>query len=116
MNTTKSVYNRLFAEDKVELGKHEVELGLIDEISKELDAAYKQQDVESELISIMSKMDKAIGMCNIVIQKGEKTLTQIKELGIGGGFDKKVADQIKEAEQLKKSVDFRVSSINKVRK
>lgn len=34
MNTTKSVYNRLFAEDKVELGKHEVELGLVEDLAK----------------------------------------------------------------------------------
>jgi hypothetical protein len=34
MNTTKSVYNRLFAEDKVELASERVELALIDDMSK----------------------------------------------------------------------------------
>jgi hypothetical protein len=31
MNTTKSVYNRLFAEDKVELASERVELGLVED-------------------------------------------------------------------------------------
>jgi hypothetical protein len=34
MNTTKSVYNRLFAEDKVELEKHEVELASATDLPK----------------------------------------------------------------------------------
>lgn len=34
MNTTKSVYNRLFQEDKVELGKHEVELASATDLPK----------------------------------------------------------------------------------
>ena len=33
MNTTKSVYNRLFAEDKVELASERVELGLVEDIA-----------------------------------------------------------------------------------
>jgi hypothetical protein len=35
MNTTKSVYNRLFAEDKVELASERVELNLIDSMAQE---------------------------------------------------------------------------------
>ena len=34
MNTTKSVYNRLFAEDKVELASERVELGTMDEYNR----------------------------------------------------------------------------------
>ena len=34
MNTTKSVYNRLFAEDKVELASERVELAVIDDFKK----------------------------------------------------------------------------------
>jgi len=107
MNTTKSVYNKLFKEE-TRLASHEVELGLIDEISKELDAAYKQQDVESELISIMSKMDKAIGMCNIVIQKGEKTLAQIKELGVA-------PNQIPDLAKLERAYNFNRTVFDRVK-
>ena len=39
MNTTKSVYNRLFAEDKVELASERVELALIDDVKKAYTAA-----------------------------------------------------------------------------
>lgn len=35
MNTTKSVYNKLFAEDKVELASERVELNLIDSMAQE---------------------------------------------------------------------------------
>ena len=114
MTTERLVNNALFG--KTELASQKIELGLIDEISKELEIAFKQQDVESELNSVIVKMDKAIGLCNLIIQKGNKALTQIKELGISGGLDKKVESQIKEADGLKKSVDFRIAQINKVRK
>jgi hypothetical protein len=33
MNTTKSVYNRLFAEDKVELASERIELGIVEDIA-----------------------------------------------------------------------------------
>ena len=33
MNTTKSVYNRLFAEDKVELASERIQLGLVEDIA-----------------------------------------------------------------------------------
>ena len=33
MNTTKSVYNRLFSEDKVELASNRIELGLVEDIA-----------------------------------------------------------------------------------
>ena len=33
MNTTKSVYNKLFAEDKVELASERIELGLVEDIA-----------------------------------------------------------------------------------
>ena len=43
MNTTKSVYNKLFSEDKVELGKHEVELKTIyDDLRKLYNQALMQ--------------------------------------------------------------------------
>ena len=42
MNTTKSVYNRLFTEDKVELASERVELALVDDIQKMYNAAGKE--------------------------------------------------------------------------
>ncbi len=42
MNTTKSVYNRLFSEDKVELASERIELALVDDIQKMYNAAGKE--------------------------------------------------------------------------
>jgi hypothetical protein len=49
MNTLKSVYNRLFAEDKVELGKHEVELTLVADLKKALSEFNKVSDLDDTL-------------------------------------------------------------------
>ena len=43
MNTTKSVYNRLFAESKVELASERVELALVDDIQKDYAKYSKSQ-------------------------------------------------------------------------
>lgn len=43
MNTTKSVYNRLFSEDKVELASERVELGLIEDAQKDYAKYSKSQ-------------------------------------------------------------------------
>ena len=49
MNTLKSVYNRLFSEDKVELGKHEVELTLVADLKKALSEFNKVSDLDDTL-------------------------------------------------------------------
>lgn len=49
MNTTKSVYNKLFSEDKVELGKHEVELTLVADLKKALNEFNKVNDLDDSL-------------------------------------------------------------------
>jgi hypothetical protein len=49
MNTTKSIYNKLFSEDKVELGKHEVELTLVADLKKALNEFNKVNDLDDSL-------------------------------------------------------------------
>lgn len=49
MNTTKSIYNKLFSEDKVELGKHEVELTLVADLKKALNEFNKVNDLDDAL-------------------------------------------------------------------
>ena len=50
MNTTKSVYNRLFAEDKVELASERVELANVKEIPNKL----------KKILDTQKKLDKVI--------------------------------------------------------
>jgi hypothetical protein len=105
MNTTKSVYNRLFSEDKVELEKHEVELALIDDFNKLLnqsradynefnDAYNKFKDFQklvvhfgdkystngeklATLYSEMSKKSKELGLNFSTTKEGKEALDLI---------------------------------------
>lgn len=58
MNTTKSVYNKLFSEDKVELGKHEVELGLVEDLAKLLT---RMKAIDGALMKSTQKAVNALG-------------------------------------------------------
>ena len=69
MNTMKSVYNRLFAEDKVELGKHEVELGLIDDLNK---ALAESQEVLGGLKKDNQRIDEMQKMVAQKLKEREK--------------------------------------------
>ena len=90
MNTTKSVYNKLFSEDKVELGKHKVNLGLIDDLQKRYNDAKKlANEIEGALIAFTGQKNSIEGksaryindvtMLEITVEKIQK---QAKELGI----------------------------------
>ena len=90
MNTTKSIYNKLFSEDKVELGKHEVELALVDDIKalynsikSDYETALKQAKIAA------SGMDKAASLAKKVqesVKKSEsiteKLIKYSKDLGL----------------------------------
>ena len=64
MNTTKSVYNRLFAEDKVELASERIELGVVEDIAKMLnDANTILKTLQSDK-PMLENADKAIAVAN----------------------------------------------------
>lgn len=109
MNTTKSVYNRLFQEDKVELGKHEVELGLVQDITKDLNTvADSLTSIRPALLKIedlLIKNSKTVELASKAIQRVETTA---KELG---------ADSlVKEIEKPKMMVNEFNRTINTVLK
>ena len=86
MNTRKTVYNKLFTE-KVELAKHEVELGVIQDDIKKVQAA--QKEFEDGFLVISFARQKAIPMIKNAIVNSQKFLTQVqqtkkaaKELGV----------------------------------
>ena len=58
MNTTKSVYNRLFAEDKVELASERVELGLVEDLAKLLT---RMRAIDGALMKSTQKAVNALG-------------------------------------------------------
>jgi hypothetical protein len=86
MNTRKTVYEKLFTE-KVELAKHEVELGIIQDDIKKVQAA--QKEFEDGFLVISFARQKAIPMIKNAILNSQKFLTQVqqtkkaaKELGV----------------------------------
>ena len=60
MNTTKSVYNRLFAEDKVELASERVELGLKEDALETVKLFEKSYStVDNELFKFYNQLEAA---------------------------------------------------------
>lgn len=90
MNTTKSVYNKLFSEDKVELGKHEVELGLADDLKKLMQEALTNKNkYTAEALRAVDQIKKAKNIAidwRTNLQDASKKLNDVivkaKEIGI----------------------------------
>jgi len=74
MNTTKSVYNKLFSEDKVELASERVELALIDDFKKILNQAnFDYKDFNSDY-------NKFNDFKKLVIESGSKAQSSLTKL------------------------------------
>jgi hypothetical protein len=116
MSTLNNVFKKLDSIDKVNLTNQRVELGLIDEISKELETAFSSQDVETEINNAVLKLQKSLPFYKSVVAKCDEALIKIKDLGITGGVDKKVTDQKSEAISMIKSIENRISGLSKLRK
>ncbi len=112
-NELNNVTSKLF---KTDLAQYKVDLGLIDEISKELETAFSSQDIETEINNAVMKLQKALPFYKSVITKCDEALVKIKDLGITGGVDKKVIDQKSEATSMVKSIENRISGLSKLRK
>jgi histidinol phosphatase-like enzyme len=106
MNTRKTVYDKLFTE-KVELAKHEVELGLIDDIQKEYTKYAKSQlagNSQTDAVSIAAKKainsyEQAIKDYGLIIQQINYIKKQATDLGVAlpasvNSIDKEVASGI----------------------
>lgn len=106
MNTRKTIYDKLFTE-KVELAKHEVELGLIDDIQKEYTkyaksqlAGNSQTDAVSEAAKkAINSYEQAIKDYGLIIQQINFVKKQATDLGVAlpasvNSIDKEVASGI----------------------
>ena len=106
MNTRKTIYDKLFTE-KVELAKHEVELGLIDDIQKEYTKYAKSQlagNSQTDAVSIAAKKainsyEQAIKDYGLIIQQINYIKKQATDLGVAlpasvNSIDKEVASGI----------------------
>ena len=106
MNTRKTIYDKLFTE-KTELAKHEVELGLIDDIQKEYTKYAKSQlagNSQTDAVSIAAKKainsyEQAIKDYGLIIQQINYIKKQATDLGVAlpasvNSIDKEVASGI----------------------
>ena len=106
MNTRKTIYDKLFTE-KVELAKHEVELGLIDDIQKEYTKYAKSQlagNSQTDAVSQAAKKainsyEQAIKDYGLIIQQINFVKKQATDLGVAlpasvNSIDKEVASGI----------------------
>jgi predicted transcriptional regulator len=90
MNTTKSVYNRLFSEDKVELASERVELATI----KELENSFKaltlpfadMNKAQTSVSSVQSVLRKLEADLNDKIKEAIDVDKKAKELGLDSGI------------------------------
>lgn len=90
MNTTKSVYNRLFAEDKVELASERVELGLIEDLKKDADKVSKQIGFVNKDIGEVKKAIQLIGMIKADLTSNDKLANDLLKAVIN--FENKTRD------------------------
>ena len=90
MNTTKSVYNRLFSEDKVELASERIELGLIDDLKKDADKVSKQIGFVNKDISEVKKAIQLIGMIKADFTSTDKLANDLLKAVIN--FENKARD------------------------
>ena len=126
MNTTKSVYNRLFSEDKVELGKHEVELGAAQDLEKELVNIVNLQNPISQNIDKLTNLDKMLrdekkssqdnlSKLNSAYEQAVKLHDKLKkmqsELGINLPIVETAANRLKGAEADYKELNSLLNSL-----
>jgi len=81
MNTTKSVYNRLFAEDKVELASERVELGVIEDIAS---STAKANKIEADIFSLVKEADTATAQLQKLQEGLTKNIATINKLVVDG--------------------------------
>lgn len=116
MNTKKTIYDKLFTE-KVELAKHEVELGLVDTIESDVLANGKSADIARPLIRQASEsLSKAYeNLLNIkkrnesIIKNSEVFKAKLKELGIEptDQFQKNIVADL----YVDKNIDTKIKAI-----
>jgi hypothetical protein len=120
MNTRKTVYNKLFKEE-TQLAKHEVELGLIQDVDKIValgsgetkkatDLVFKAKGLLTETLSFEKG---AIIKYNEALKKAEIINSQVKELGLP---DNEIKDTINRINSYIKFVNEKIKTVEQALK
>ena len=91
MNTTKSVYNRLFAEDKVELASERVELGVVEDIAA---STAKANKIESDIFALVKEADTATAQVQKLQDSLNKNIATINKLVVDAEKNYDAQDKI----------------------
>jgi hypothetical protein len=91
MNTTKSVYNRLFSEDKVELASERVELGVIEDITS---STAKANKIEADIFSLVKDADTATAQLKTIQDNLTKQIASINKLVVDAEKNYDAQDKI----------------------
>ncbi len=78
MNTTKSVYNKLFKEETTELASHKVELALIDDIENLSNQVQKITNEFNEQIKVFEK--EKLALRNIVKGRTQQSIDLLAKI------------------------------------
>ena len=106
MNTTKTVYNRLFSK-KTELESHKIELGLIQDIEAEMAQANKGAMTAIDLAEkAKTPAEKSLKLNKDLLKKIEKTKKAAIELGSN--------EVLKKVQNIEKQVKDNIQSIDKL--
>jgi hypothetical protein len=111
MNTTKSVYNRLFAEDKVELASERVELAGLDDIVSAEQAPKPFMDKAITLKKeALNNFVEAQRNYKLVVDLCDKYLPMAKELGDANTV-KTLTNKRKMANNMFKALNIDISKL-----
>ena len=81
MNTTKSVYNKLFSEDKVELESQRVELGMLDDLTQLVSKSRAVSDIMvEEYMKASQAAKKAVPAAKQHLENLDKVSTILNDL------------------------------------
>jgi hypothetical protein len=113
MNTRKTIYDKLFTE-KVELAKHEVELGLIEDFTKLKNNALDEsmfilndyKDVKTRATELGILIKKYVNTTIDLSNKADELSLKFKELGLDFTKDKNFAELRKAFSKQKEILDI----------
>jgi hypothetical protein len=129
MNTRKTIYEKLFRNDKTELATHEVDLALADDIKKAVDASIAYKDIRTKswnkastpLIALFDVLRAELGTAQTAMAGINSLKEKTKALGVEMpakmlANEKIIGDILKtrktKADQLKKILDQIPSLVN----
>lgn len=113
----KNVFSKLFT--KTELGKHEIELALVDDLKKGIAEGKKQEanlysDFKTALNSVIGKAREIEVKYNVLLSNINEPLFQSEKQAKELGLDFKSTDFYKQAQSVIQAIETRKDTIDQI--